>query len=44
MMEFANEILFVSHILFLSQCEPVFTAAKMQAEKDLVGTNTQPWY
>ena len=37
--EFANEILFVDDILQPFQFEPVFTPAKIQAEKDLAGTS-----
>ena len=39
MMYLLNEILFVSNILQLFQFEPIFTAAEIQAKKDLAGTS-----
>ena len=37
--EFANEMPTVGDILQLFQFEPVFTAAEIQAKKDLTGTS-----
>ena len=37
--EFANEIHFVGDILQPFQFEPIFTAAEIQAKKDIAGTS-----
>ena len=39
--EFANEIPFVGNIMKPLQFEPIFTAAEIQAEKDLAGTSAE---
>ena len=38
--EISNEILFVGNTMQPFQFEPIFTAAVIQAEKDLAGTST----